>query len=231
MMQRLAVFAWLLALAGCASAPPRSASEKTPSTPTASYQAEPGRDAATVARMRASPAPVTPEMTPGNTPSGDHGRLIAQGFVLIGTGHFGGPEAAARADALQQGLRVGAERVLLYASPSAPDGGWTATYYVRFRLPFGATFRDLHPKERATLRVDGGVAIGTVIGGTPASRADLIAGDFVLKIDAKAIADRVAFQSLLKAHTGHAVTLTIVRNGETLQREVRLGAMMADGDR
>ncbi len=231
MMQRLAVFALLTALAGCASAPPRNVTEAP--TPGSRYQAEPGRDTATIERMRAAPAPATPEMAAGTNPSGDHGRLTAQGFVLIGTGHFPGPETAVRADALQQGRRVGADRVLLYApaTGTATGGEWIATYYVRFQLPFGATFRDLRPQERANLHVEGGVAIGAVIGGTPASRANLLAGDFVLKIDARPVADRAAFQNLLKAHAGQAVTLSIVRNGETLQRVVRLGAIAGDSGR
>ena len=229
MMQRFAVFALLLALAGCASAP-RSVSEAP--APTNRFQAEPGRDAGTVARMRAAPAPAMPEMVPGKNPSGDHGRLIAQGFVLIGTGHFPGPETTARSDAIQQGQSVGADRIVLYAPPTdaaAPStaigGGWTATYYVRFQLPFGATFRNLRAEERAKLGIDGGVAIGPVIGGTPASRANLLAGDFVLKIDDKAFASKTGFQNLLKTNAGRSVTLTIVRNGETLRRVVKLGVM------
>ena len=234
MMQRLAVFALLLALAGCASAP-RSVSEAP--APTNRYQAEPGRDAGTVARMRAAAAPSMPEVASGKSPSGDHNRLIAQGFVLIGSAHFPGPETAARSDAIQQGQSVGADRIVLYApateaaAPGAAIGGeWTATYYVRFQLPFGATFRDLRPQERATLGIAGGVAIGSIIGGTPASRANLIAGDFVLKIDGNAFANRTAFQNQLKVRAGRSVTLTIVRNGETLQRVVRLGAMASGSD-
>ena len=235
MMQRFAVFALLLVLAGCASAP-RSVSEAP--APTNRYQAESGRDAAMVARMRAAPAPAMPELAPGKNPSGDHSRLIAQGFVLIGSARFPAPETAARNDAIQQGRSVGADRIVLYApateaaAPGAAIGGeWTATYYVRFQLPFGATFRNLRPEESAKLGSDGGVAIGSVVGGTPAARANLLTGDFVLKINGHAFANRTAFQNQLKANTGRAVTLTIVRNGETLQRVVRLGAMASGADR
>ena len=45
----------------------------------------------------------------------------------------------------------------------------------------------------------------------------------------KAIIDRADFQSKLRAKAGHPVTLTIVRNGETIQRVVRLGAMTNAG--
>jgi predicted metalloprotease with PDZ domain len=137
-------------------------------------------------------------------------------------------EADARAEALRQAGTIGAERVLLAAPRDVEGAAWIADYYVRFKLPFGATFRDLRAQERATLAADGGVAIGTVIGGTPASRANLIPGDYVLAVDGKPIVDRADFQDRLKRSAGHAVTLTVIRNGEALQRVVKLGAV-SDG--
>jgi S1-C subfamily serine protease len=73
------------------------------------------------------------------------------------------------------------------------------------------------------LGTGGGVAIGTIVGDSPASRANLLTGDIVLRCDGKAIIDRADFQNRLREKAGHPVTLTIVRNGETLQRMVRLG--------
>ncbi len=232
MIRRLAALAFLLVLAGCATAP-RGGPGETPSTapvvPGSRYEAETGRDPATIAQMRAAPAPASPELEPGKTQAGDHGRQTARGYVHIGTGYFPdtrGDAQSIRDEAIRQGQAVGADRVLLYApTADAPTRDWIATYYVHFQLPFGATFRDLGSEERATLGADGGVALGSVINGTPASRANLMAGDIVLKCDGKPIADRAGFQTLLKARAGRSVTLTIVRNGETLQRIVRLGVM------
>jgi hypothetical protein len=222
----------LLVLAGCASAPPSVQNPAAPE-PGVRYQSEPGRDAATVAEMRAALPPATPEILPGKDETVDHDRLIRQGYVRIGSARFALAAAAARAAAERAGRAVGADRLLLYAPPagapaSAPPDEWLAVYYVRFQLPFGATFRDLRATERKKLGVDGGVAIGSVVSGTPASRANLLAGDFVLKFDGRPIAGRSAFQTLLKGRAGHPVTLTIARNGETLQRMVRLGVMPAD---
>jgi C-terminal processing protease CtpA/Prc len=50
----------------------------------------------------------------------------------------------------------------------------------------------------------------------------------VIAVDGKAIGDRADFQDRLKRSTGRAVTLTVIRNKETLQRVVKLG-LMADG--
>jgi hypothetical protein len=244
MNRRLAPIALLL-LAGCASHPPYAPTE-TPSggsgpdvieSPRAhiSYEETPGRDAATVARMRAAPAPASARIDADDDGGGDN-RLSAQGYVRIGRSRMPvqligrDREADARAEASRQAGAIGAERVLLASPRGVEDAAWIADYYVRFKLSFGATFRDLRAQERVTLGATGGVAIGTVIGGTPASRANLIPGDYVLAVDGKAIADRADFQGRLKRSSGRAVTLTVVRNGETLQRVVRLDAMADDKD-
>lgn len=229
MRLRIAISLLLLILAGCASIQGPGSGSLAPAAPGSRYVEEPGRDAATVAQMRAAPAPASAEVTPGKNRQADRRKLATSGFVAIGTGYFPGAADDAREDALRQGERVGADKILLYApAPDAAEGAdWLADYYVRFQLPFGATFRDLRPQERTALAGSGGVAIGSVIGGTPASRANMIGGDFVIKFNGKSFANRGEFQSLLKAHAGRPVTLTIVRNNETLERVVRLG-LMAD---
>jgi len=227
---RLCAFALLVLLAGCASVT-RTPYEPAPNAPApgSPYVPEPGRDAATIAAMRASPAPAMPELSSGRNPSGDQSGLAAQGFVRIGTARYRLDEAAAKDEALREGQRAGADRILLYApAPAATPGDWLAVYFVRFKLPFGATFRDLQPAERATLG-SGGVQIGAVVGGTPASRANLIAGDYVTAVDGKPVADRADFQERLKRSAGRTVTLTVIRNGESVQRAVRLGALPSGG--
>ena len=189
-------------------------------------------DAATVAELRAAPAPAQPETSDGTTPAGDEHVLTAKGFVHIGNGFYPSGGAAARAWTMAQGQRVGADRVLIYATPASATGdvtnGFSAAFYVRFRLPFGASFRDLTHDEQQTVGVEGGVQIGSVVGGTPASEANLRAGDFVLKFDAKPVANRAAFQELLRQHMGKRVTLTINRDGALFDRLVRLGVLASE---
>ncbi|MBO9662503.1 PDZ domain-containing protein [Dokdonella sp.] len=217
----------MILVAGCVSTPrgPGPGPSQEP-PPVSSYVSE--RDAATIAEMRAAP-PTAPELVLGKNPSSDPNRLAAQGFVRVGTANYAGSETVAREEADRQGQAVGADRILLYPPlPSATSAAapvWNAAFYVRFKLPFGATFRDLKAEERAAIGHDGGVEIGSVVGGTPASRANLLAGDFVVQVNGKPIAGKSAFQNLLKANAGRTVTLTIVRNGETLQRVLRLGSL------
>jgi hypothetical protein len=228
-MIRLVVLACLLALAGCAALPP-GAPSSTPTSPARvdRYDAVPGRDAAMLARLRAAPAPAEPAITEGSDPRGDRNQLATQGFALIGTGHFPRDAVAARAAARLKGKEVGAERVLLYPPAAADDAGgeWVAAYYVKLRLAFGATFRNLHSAERERLG-QGGVAIGKVLPNTPASLANIRPGDVVLALDGEPVGDRASFQRLLERAIGRRAVLTLVRNGERLQRTVRLGGAPA----
>jgi hypothetical protein len=140
-MKRHLTLIALLTLAGCATV--RHSDVVEPSAPSHRYDIESGRDAATVAEMRAAPPTGQAEILPGKNPTGDAARLAAQGFVRIGTGHSPGTESDAREDATGQGERVGAEKILLYppgvsegGSANATTGGdWLALYFVRFKLP------------------------------------------------------------------------------------------------
>ena len=220
-----------LAATGCAtvSQGPSSAPPKPlPPEETGSYVTTPGREPALVAELRAGPAPAHPDIVDGKSVTADEKRLRAQSYMHIGTSHFPAAAGDVREKALRQGERVGADRVIVYA-PSADSPDTTVAYYVRFKLPFGATFRDLRAEEMKSLGTGGGVAIGTVVNDSPASRANLLTGDIVLRCDDKPIIDRADFQNRLRAKAGQPVTLTIVRNGETLQRVVRLGAMTNAG--
>lgn len=225
------VAATLAVLAGCASVP--YGARRSPPN---GYEPESGRDATAVAEMRAAPAPATPAVEQGGSPAADRARLLAQRQVVIGHAYFPGEESAARNAAVDQGRRVGADRILLYppsapanaaAMPDSHDGAWQAMFYVRFQLPFGASFRDLGGAEKQ--KFDHGVRIGSVVAGTPASRANLLSGDVVVALDGKAIENRSQFRAVLHAKAGHTVTLAIVRNGETLDRPVRLG-ILADAE-
>lgn len=223
---RVACAIFLALLAGCAqirvTPPPAQPGGPGPETRKPYFEAVPGQDPATVAKLRASPAPPEPEVSQGTTTAGDEKVLIARGYVRIGSGYDPTGGAGARDWAIQQGRSVGADKVLLY-EPAA-DSPLVAAYYVHYRLPFGAKFRNLTADEQHALGASG-VQIGEVVGGTPAAEANLRTGDFVLKFNGKAIADRAEFQQMLSDHVGKRVTLTINRGGVTMDRLVRLGAL------
>jgi hypothetical protein len=209
-------------LAGCATGSrtiftPPPAAERI-----GDYRAIEGRGPEVVAELRAAPAPAEPLAVDGKSYDADQKRLGAQGMMPIGTSHFDVTDADARQDALRQGRNVGADQVVFYAPAGGGAGEMLVAYYVRFKLPFGATFRDLNATEKQALK-SGGVRIGSVVDGTPASKANLLGGDMIVSLNGKAVANRGEFQALLRANAGRTVTLGVVRNGESLDRMVRLG--------
>jgi membrane-associated protease RseP (regulator of RpoE activity) len=236
MRASLVVLLSMLLLAGCG---PRVRPEEPVALEPAPEPVEPGRyvemsgqSPEVVARFRAAPPPVDPELVAGTTPEGDLLQLRAQGYVQVGTAYLDpGPQALELA--LRFGRRAGADRVLTYPAPAAADAapagsfespGSIAICYVRYRLPFGARYRDLNDDERRALGVDWGVQVGTVIGASPAAEANLQPGDYVLRLDGRPIPSAAAFTEMLRAHAGRPVTLTIRRGAELLKRLVRLGA-------
>lgn len=227
---RIACLSGALALAGCAHVaytPSPSAAPAPAQGPR--YESVNGLDAASIARLRAAPAPAQPRINDGATREGDAHLLRARGFVHIGTGYFPMFDpVATRAAAIAQGVQVHADQILIYAPNATRDSSEQvesiADYYVRLHLPFGATFRDLTPAEHQALGVDG-VQIGEVVGDTPAAEANLRIGDFVIKFNHTPVRDKATFQTLLQSHMGHRVTLTIRRDGATFKRLVRLGKL------
>jgi len=223
---------WLgagLALAGCAHEASRPEPARPPlPPPEPRYEVVGGRGPDVVARLRAAPPPAQPDALDGHAMESDERYWGDQGLVQIGIGHFpAGDAQSAREKAIRMGHDVGADKLLMYTAFAAGGPDLVAVYYVHLRLPFGAVFRDLSAEERQQVGGDG-VMISQVIGGTPASAANLRAGDFVLKLDRAPVRDKTTFQDLLQNHQGRRVTLTIRRNNVTLDRLVRLGSLASD---
>jgi membrane-associated protease RseP (regulator of RpoE activity) len=179
--------------------------------------------------LRAQPAPERPEVAQGESEFGDQRALASEGFVRIGNARYAQNDAETLKKAIKLGQVIGADRMLLYTldepveAESQPDR-FLVAYYVRFKLLFGATFRNLTASERERLGVGGGVRIGSVVGDTPASQANLMAGDVVLAFNGKPIENRGAFQNLLMEAAGTAISLKVSRDGRRMDRMVRLGA-------
>jgi membrane-associated protease RseP (regulator of RpoE activity) len=223
-LSRIAIVSVIM-LGGCARIA-RPPAPSTPPAPTTRYEIVQGRNPGLVARLRAEPAPAQAEVSDGHSPQADENLLRERGYVQIGIGHFVERDPArAREQAMRKGRDVGADKVLVYPPGEA---GLVATYYVRLHLPFGANFRDLNAQEQQALG-SSGVQIGEVVGGTPAAKANLLEGDFVLKFNHRPVQDKPAFQALLEQHMGQRVTLTIRRDGTTLERIVRLGTLPESG--
>ncbi|MBS0590352.1 MAG: PDZ domain-containing protein [Proteobacteria bacterium] len=213
------------------------------------YFIAPQRDANVVAELRAAPVPAQPEIVDGIDIDAERRKANAKGYVRIGVGCHPFVDAAARAWVARQGVEHGADKVYVYAlsgekkfadrfvaetaascatAIDPADVALLAEYYVRFKLPFGAQFRSLTDDEKRKLGVAGGVQIGKVSDGTPASSANLRPGDVVLEFNGDAVRDLDDFRQRLRAHMGKRVTLTVDRGGVRSVRIVRLGVLAND---
>lgn len=110
----------------------------------------------------------------------------------------------------------------LAPTPSAPG-----IAYFHHANPgyLGVDMEDLTPKQRTTLHLqpEQGVALAAVDHDAPAGQAGLRAQDVVLRIDGQPLHSAAQGRALLrKSKIGQTMTLTVLRNGQTLVRTVKL---------
>ncbi len=97
-----------------------------------------------------------------------------------------------------------------------------AYYLYRRHYTFGALYRDLNDAERQALQSNKGAVIGTIVDGSPAYEADILAGDVVVAVDGAAVAGWHGLSETLSQKAGRTVELSIVRNGHPLTKTVKL---------
>ena len=183
------------------------------------------RPADEVTRRRANATGTDISIEADSAATASPSRQFEDGYVRIAQCVLRGSQAEVETRLVAQARAIGAEKVILHAPGDAgPNGLWQADFHVRFRFSFGASFRELSAAERKSLG-SGGVQIGGVIKDSAAARANLLAGDFVTGVNGKRIVDKAAFEQVLRTRVGKALTLTVVRNGETSRRIVRLDAL------
>ncbi len=199
------------------------------------FTVEEGRAPNVVALFRESPAPREVRVDEGYDFIRDRTELAREGYVLVGRSLFETADPNARSRAAERAVAIGAERAMFYpVDPTAANrdqraGGYDGpqyslvAYFVKYKLTFGATFRNLSSSEMAKLTINGGVSIGSVIARTPASEANLLSGDVVFRINDKGFRGKTEFQQMLAQYAGTSVTLDIYRGGQEMQRIVRLG--------
>ena len=97
-----------------------------------------------------------------------------------------------------------------------------AVYFVKRKYSFGANWRDLNNQERAQIQSNSGVMIIVVVNDTPAFRNDVLVGDIVVKVNSQPIYGQQSMSDALSKYHGQEVVLTILRNGETIEKRVPL---------
>ena len=97
-----------------------------------------------------------------------------------------------------------------------------AVYFIRRSYVFGVNWRDLSNDERIELQSNRGLVITSVVQGTPAFYADILPGDILLGVDGQSIFGQSRANEILDHKRGTDVAVKINRNGELIEKQVRL---------
>lgn len=97
-----------------------------------------------------------------------------------------------------------------------------AVYYIKRTYIFGANFRDLTNDERKNLLSNSGVFITSIVNDSPAFRNDVLAGDILVKIDGQRLYGKEEFSEALANKHGKMTSFTIFRNGEFIEKNIKL---------
>ncbi len=98
-----------------------------------------------------------------------------------------------------------------------------ASYWGKTRPAIlGIVSRPLDLQEQARLHRQDGIVVETVLAGSPAAAAGIAAGDVVVAIDGRALADPRAVPEILTALAGQRVGLDLIRDGSPMSVTVQL---------
>jgi hypothetical protein len=108
-------------------------------------------------------------------------------------------------------------------APRPVEKGRLVAYWAKVRPSvFGIFSRPLNDEEKARLRRNNGIFVGTVINGSPAAAAGIQEGDVILAIDGKQILDPNAVPDFLNSIAGRKVRVDLVRIASPLSVTVQL---------
>ena len=99
---------------------------------------------------------------------------------------------------------------------------YLAVYFVKMKVRLGAFVHDLSPEQRQELQSNHGVAIVSIVNGSPAFEADILVGDVILTMDGKPMAGSADYSATLDAKAGRRVDLTLYRHGTIVAKSVTL---------
>jgi hypothetical protein len=99
---------------------------------------------------------------------------------------------------------------------------YTAVYFVKSKARLGAYVRNLSDSERQSLGTNQGVVITLISDGTPAFSADVLAGDILVAINGERVASQEMYGALLDRYAGQTVELTLLRQGASVSKSVKL---------
>jgi hypothetical protein len=177
--------------------------------------------------------------------------LAVKGYIRIGSAHFDAAENDESLDGVKaQAQTLGAALVVYspvaspvgkelpaletFAPPVAgdlakiklPPGLATrqvyADFYVQRKTKLGIYGFFLDEKTRKLLSMPAGLSVETIVEGSGADAQGMKPGDLITAWDGKPIESLAHWQQLLKELQADSVTLTILRDGETLSKTLNV---------
>jgi len=100
-----------------------------------------------------------------------------------------------------------------------------ASYWLQFdasKMVFGAFWAPLPDDVRSRLQRNTGLIVAAVVNGTPAFRANILAGDVLAQINSEDIIDVRGFTEQLKEHSAQTVEFSVIRGTQPLTIRVAL---------
>ncbi|MEX3791292.1 PDZ domain-containing protein [Paraburkholderia sp. BR14374] len=86
----------------------------------------------------------------------------------------------------------------------------------------GVVFNPLTPEQHRAIGTNSGLLVRVVVIGSPAYKADIFKGDYVMAIDGEPTGDPASAAQLLKAHAGQVAKISILRDGNAISKDVQL---------
>lgn len=95
---------------------------------------------------------------------------------------------------------------------------YSAVFFIKMKVRFGAFFRDLNDEERQKIQSNKGAVIRLIVDGSPAFREDLLAGDIISNVNGHQIENTGTLMKILEAERGNQLSVTLVRSGTYINK-------------
>lgn len=149
-----------------------------------------------------------PLTLPTATTSYSSGSVSAYGSGGYGVGNYSGMTTTYGTETTYIPYSVDKyDQMAVYFAPMKREG-------------LGILFHKLTDAERQTIGSNFGVEVVAVRTGSPAFKADIISGDFLLSLNGTPIYDATSEQQAMATARGHDVTMALFRSGKTITKSV-----------
>lgn len=108
---------------------------------------------------------------------------------------------------------------------------YLATFWTMTKPPaLGAILEELTPEQKRQIQSNKGACVIAVRKSSPAFENDILEGDIIRQINGTDVIDVRNCVKTINEHRGESVTITLMRNGSSIQKTVKLNDLKADAN-